>query len=188
WIFIERFSMIRTIFNLLFSNILFGFTQFLIIVSLNKFGGLEEVGLYTLALGIVAPITVLLNMGLKVHYNTNKNDDDFINYQIIRIISSVLIIIISILMCLILKYEFSTSFVIFLVASLKSIESILELDYGFLQKKELDNLIAKSNNIRSICLIIWIATCYLILNGNLLILLIGLIIFNIIFYFLYDLN
>src|SRR5699024_6205403 len=96
WIFIERFSMIRTIFNLLFSNILFGFTQFLIIVSLNKFGGLEEVGLYTLALGIVAPITVLLNMGLKVHYNTNKNDDDFINYQIIRIISSVLIIIISI--------------------------------------------------------------------------------------------
>jgi len=188
WIFIERFSMIRTIFNLLFSNILFGFTQFLIIVSLNKFGGLEEVGLYTLALGIVAPITVLLNMGLKVHYNTNKNDDDFINYQIIRIISSVLIIIISILMCLILKYEFSTSFVIFLVASLKSIESILELDYGFLQKKELHNLIAKSNNIRSICLIIWIATCYLILNGNLLILLIGLIIFNIIFYFLYDFN
>lgn len=188
WIFIERFSMIRTIFNLLFSNILFGFTQFLIIVSLNKFGGLEEVGLYTLALGIVAPITVLLNMGLKVHYNTNKNDDDFINYQIIRIISSVLIIIISILMCLILKYEFSTSFVIFLVASLKSIESILELDYGFLQKKELHNLIAKSKNIRSICLIIWIATCYLILNGNLLILLIGLIIFNIIFYFLYDFN
>lgn len=188
WIFIERFSMIRTIFNLLFSNILFGFTQFLIIVSLNKFGGLEEVGLYTLALGIVAPITVLLNMGLKVHYNTNKNDDDFINYQIIRIISSVLIIIISILICLILKYEFSTSFVIFLVASLKSIESILELDYGFLQKKELHNLIAKSKNIRSICLIIWIATCYLILNGNLLILLIGLIIFNIIFYFLYDFN
>jgi len=180
--------MIRTIFNLLFSNILFGFTQFLIIVSLNKFGGLEEVGLYTLALGIVAPITVLLNMGLRVHYNTNKNNDDFINYQFIRIISSIFIIIFSILICLILKYELSTSFIIFLVASLKSIESILELDYGFLQKKELHNLIAKSKNIRSISLIIWIGSCYLILNGNLRILLTGLIIFNIIFYFLYDLK
>src|SRR5699024_8499796 len=128
-----------------------------------------------------APITVLLNMGLRVHYNTNKNNDDFINYQFIRIISSIFIIIFSILICLILKYELSTSFIIFLVASLKSIESILELDYGFLQKKELHNLIAKSKNIRSISLIIWIGSCYLILNGNLRILLTGLIIFNIIF-------
>lgn len=180
--------MVKNIFNLLFSNILFGFTQFLIIISLNKFGGLEEVGQYTLALGIVAPIAVLLNMGLRIHYNTNKDNDGYKNYEIIRFVSSGLLIIFAIIICLLLNYELSTSLIILLVASLKSIESILELNYGFLQKKELHNLIAKSKNIRSISLILWILLCFFVLNGNLIVLLTGLILFNITFYLVFDLK
>ena len=178
--------MMKKVGSLMISNILFGFSQMIIIVFLNKYGSTSTVGLYTLALAIVAPVTVLLNMGLNLHYNTSKQKVFINDYLLIRYITGFLVIIISIILGIIFNHEKYLIVVISLVATLKFIESLFEINYAFLQKKEMHNLISFSKIVRSLIITIWILIISFLLKFNLIIMIIGFIIFNYIFYYFYD--
>lgn len=178
--------MMKKVGSLMISNILFGFSQMIIIVFLNKYGSTSTVGLYTLALAIVAPVTVLLNMGLNLHYNTSKQKVFINDYLLIRYITGFLVIIISIILGIIFHHEKYLIVVISLVATLKFIESLFQINYAFLQKKEMHNLISFSKIVRSLIITIWILIISFLLKFNLIIMIIGFIIFNCIFYYFYD--
>lgn len=178
--------MIKKIGGLMISNILFGFSQMIIIVFLNKYGGISAAGQYTLALAIVAPITVLFNMGLNLHYNTSKKDVNINDYLYIRHITGILVIIISVIIGMILNHEKSIIIIILLVSILKFIESLFEINYAFLQKKEMHNSIAYSKIIRSMIIIVWILIVSFLLEFNLIIMLFGFILLNFIYIYIYD--
>ncbi|TDM05188.1 oligosaccharide flippase family protein [Macrococcus lamae] len=178
--------MIKNISQLFISNFIFGLSQLLIIICLNKFGNVVDVGNYTLGLAIVAPITVFLNMSLNLHYNTNKEETNFNDYFILRLMSSSLIIVISLIVGKILNYESYTLIIILLLASLKFIESVFEIDYAYFQKKEEHYRIAYSKTIRSVFLILWIFVVAIFFKANLVLLIAGIIISNFILFFLYD--
>lgn len=178
--------MIKNIINLFISNLLFGLTQLFIIIVLNKFSPLETVGWYTLSLAIVGPLTVFTNMSLHIHINTSKKEEDFINYLILRIFSSSLMIILSFMFTSLVKDSAKIYIFILLVASVKFIESIFDINYAFYQKNRKHNLVAISKSLRSILLILWMIICVLLFHANFVILFLGIIILNIVVFYIYD--
>ncbi|QPW17801.1 MULTISPECIES: oligosaccharide flippase family protein [Staphylococcus] len=178
--------MIKKIGTLMISNILFGFSQMIIIVFLNKYGGVSIVGQYTLALSIVAPITVFLNMGLNLHYNTSKKEVNISDYLYIRYSTGILMVVISIITGILLDQGNYLILIIFMISILKFIESLFEINYAFLQKKEMHNLISYSKIIRSIIIIVWIVIISFLIDLNLIIMLTGFIIFSFIILYSFD--
>ncbi|MGQ0516278.1 oligosaccharide flippase family protein, partial [Bacillus sp. D-CC] len=77
------------------ANLIYAFSQWLIILLIAKLGNVEMVGQYSLGLSITAPIFLFLNMNLRSIQATDTNNSyKFIDYFINRVITSLIGIII----------------------------------------------------------------------------------------------
>ncbi|OCA84609.1 lipopolysaccharide biosynthesis protein [Bacillus sp. FJAT-27986] len=170
-----------------FGNIVFGFSQWLMISTMAKFGDVEMVGEYTLALGLTAPLFLLFNLNLRSMQATDqKNGLDFTYYFSFRFITSGLALLIVIILILIFEYTINTTLIILLVALIKAVESQSDVAFGYFQKIEHMKLISLSQilkgflNIFCITIILWITDSLIMaLFGLLLVNLLILVIFDI---------
>lgn len=168
------------------SNIIYAFTQFLTLSIIAKLGGPYEVGIFTLALSIVSPIFLFLNLRLKTVIITDA-EKEYYSWDYIHLRSITGTIAISLIVCIVLiaNYNVYTSLIILILSIAKFFEMKTDLLYGFLQKKSLFNITSKSVIGRGILNVLMMITLYYY-SGNILLGIIGLAISNIIMYLFYD--
>jgi O-antigen/teichoic acid export membrane protein len=135
---------------LAFSNLLLGFSQWFIVIILNRVLGLEAAGVYSLALGITAPIFIFSNMNLNsIFISGNRNNYNFSTFYIFRFVTSFLAIVMIFLVIVFSNYEFKTLLLILTISGMKLFESQSNIIYAIFQKKNKLYLAAYSKIIRS---------------------------------------
>ncbi|MDY3199996.1 MAG: hypothetical protein RBQ84_03510 [Arcobacter sp.] len=122
--------------SLLFlANIIKGFYQWSLLILTVKFLSTEDVGYFTLAFAVSAPIFMFFNLQLKSIYvvDHRRTTYDF-NYFVIRIVTIILALI-----CLIIYSYFNNYnlLVLLLVGLIKALESLFDIVHADFQKKEL---------------------------------------------------
>jgi O-antigen/teichoic acid export membrane protein len=172
---------------ILIGNTLFGLSQWILISLMAKIGNIQMVGEYTLALGITAPLFLLLNLNLRSMQATDQKDEfDSKYYFLLRIITSSITILITIFIITLFNYKISLSIIIFLVAFIKLIESQSDVVYGYFQKIEYMKLISLSKVIRGI-LNLLVVSILLLTTNSLILSLLGMLLMDLLLFFRFDL-
>ncbi|MEM5611239.1 oligosaccharide flippase family protein [Bacillus thuringiensis] len=150
------------------ANLIYAFSQWLIILLIAKLGNIEMVGQYSLGLSITAPIFLFLNMNLRSIQATDTNNSyKFIDYFINRVITSLIGIIIVSIIALLGTFNDQTRGIILLIALSRFFESLCDVSYGLYQQKERMDYLAFSKIIQSI-LAIFLVTLSMVMFKNLL--------------------
>ena len=125
------------------------------VVALAKFGNVEMVGKYSLALAITAPIFMFTNLQLRTFQIADvRNEFHFHTYFSLRIYSSLLGVFISLGVLLLGNYPWETGLTIFIIGVAKGIESVSDILWGLQQKVERMDFIAKSMLLKGIVSVI----------------------------------
>jgi O-antigen/teichoic acid export membrane protein len=133
------------------SNVVYGGCQWAILVVLAKMGTPEMLGQLTLAIAIITPIFLLFNLNLRAVQATDaKQEYSFIDYLLLRFITTILALFVAIFWILIGNFQENTGFIILFIAISKAIESISDVIYGFLQHAERMDKVSKSIIIRNL--------------------------------------
>ena len=140
---------------LLSGNILFAFSQWLILIFISHFSDNEAVGAYTYALALVTPVFMLTNLQLRpivvAEFNLNSNFN-YKSYFALRFYSIFLAILASFLLSFL-----STSNVwkvVLLLGCIKALESISDIIYAYYNAQGETKLISLSLAIKSLSLIL----------------------------------
>lgn len=140
---------------LLSGNILFAFSQWLILIFISHFSDNQAVGAYTYALALVTPVFMLTNLQLRpivvAEFNLNSNFN-YKSYFALRFYSIFLAILASFLLSFL-----STSNVwkvVLLLGCIKALESISDIIYAYYNAQGETKLISLSLAIKSLSLIL----------------------------------
>lgn len=139
-------------------NAIYAGSQWGMLIILAKFGNPEMVGIFSLALAIVSPIIMLTNLELRgVQVTDTKNMYNFNDYLGLRITTSLIALLILLIVIAFSGYPLNTVIVIFIMFVAKVIESISDVTFGLLQKKEIMNRISLSMIFKGILSLILLA-------------------------------
>lgn len=184
----KSLSLKANFFWVLSGNIFFGLSQWLVISFMSKFGNVDMVGEYTLALGLTAPIFLLLNFNLRSMQATDQKDEfSFVYYFSFRNITSTTAFLILIIILMFLDYSMTTMIVIFIVGINKFIESQSDVVFGHFQKIEYMSLISISKIIKGTLNVLTI-TIALLVSNSLVIALIGMVVTNLLIFSFFDMR
>ncbi|UNW09660.1 polysaccharide biosynthesis C-terminal domain-containing protein [Acinetobacter indicus] len=140
---------------LLSGNILFAFSQWLILIFISHFSDNQAVGAYTYALALVTPVFMLTNLQLRpivvAEFNLNSNFN-YKSYFALRFYSIFLAILASFLLSFL-----STSNVwkvVLLLGCIKALEAISDIIYAYYNAQGKTKLISLSLTVKSLSLIL----------------------------------
>jgi len=131
--------------------IFYVFCQWVLLIILAKLGGSAIVGRYTLGLAITAPIVLLSNLQLRALLASDVHEEfPFSAYAVLRFLTSLgaLLLICGLTVCL--EFTLDQTLVICLIGLAKVIESVSDITYGLMQKRERMDLVSHSKGIRGI--------------------------------------
>ncbi|WP_408008266.1 oligosaccharide flippase family protein [Pseudalkalibacillus sp. A8] len=143
----------------LFGNLIYAFTQWVIISIITKLGDAEMLGQYALALAVTAPIFLFLQMNLRSVQATDQKDKFALrDYLGLRVLTVLVAWVIIFFLLLFSNYSFQVTMLVLFVGIAKSAESFSEVFYGNFQKLEQMKYISVSKIIRGIisCLAVWL--------------------------------
>lgn len=123
------------------------FGQWLILISITQFLGLEVAGVYAIALGIVVPVNMVFNFGIRQVTVTHENENikELINYLLLSQLIGFSFVVI---FCFF--YNLELLILVSVLYMLKIVESIYEYIYGLRQRVHKHLIIAKSRLFRSL--------------------------------------
>lgn len=122
--------------------------QVLIMMFISKFLGIDELGYFSLALAITAPIMLFSTFGLRTLWITDQSKVySYFQFRKLRITTSLLALLACIFVSLL--YASDLTFIIIIVAVCKVIENQSDLYYGLMHKKNMQKKISYSLLIRS---------------------------------------
>lgn len=148
---------VKTLVWLIFSNILKSGGQWILLIILVKFFSTEDVGYFNYGLAIAAPIFMFSEMQMKsvLVVESDSDRDFFSTYLIIRVLTATLAMVGLIIYTIYFK---NINWIIITVILYKSAESLVDILYGYLQKKDKMVWMSKIDIIKSIMTII---VCFL---------------------------
>ncbi|RYD13453.1 hypothetical protein CGA19_02665 [Staphylococcus equorum] len=115
----------------LFGNLVFGFTQWFIIILILKLGTQTELGTYTYAIAIIAPLILLLSFGFNTLIVTTKSFDKS-SYIKARWMISILTICIYMLVVIFLTGLNKENYLLMFFIGLSKIsENLFDIDYAY---------------------------------------------------------
>lgn len=141
-------------------NVVYGGTQWGILVLLARLGDPEAVGQFSLGLAIAAPIMLFASLSLRAVQATDARIQfQFRDYAALRMLMTVMAV------CVIFGvsgafYRGETALTIAAFALSKGIESLSDITYGLWQHQERMDLIAKSLMLRGGLALIAAAVCF----------------------------
>lgn len=162
-------KVIKNLSYVFLANISNAISKFLFIILISKILTNEELGQYTLALAVTAPVTLLFNMKLR-SYIISEDKVNYIYLKRIRNITNFLAIAIVIIISFIFYREWFLIFI--LVSVIKILEMNSEFYQGFPNKEKMFKTPAKLMIIRTILITI-IFGWYIYETKNLLLALIA---------------
>ena len=162
------------------------FNSLLFAIIVTRVNGIYDAGIFTYSFAtacILFVIGIYFGRVFQVTDISGKYSDTDYIYN--RIITSILMIIVSIIFCLIKQYDFYKTMILVLLSSFKAIEAFSESIYGIIQKKDRLDKVGKSFALKAILgllgfLIVDIATKNLIISCTVI------CIINIVILILYD--
>ncbi|WP_204189566.1 lipopolysaccharide biosynthesis protein [Mammaliicoccus sciuri] len=140
-------KVIKNLSYVFLANISNAISKFLFIILISKFLTNVELGQYTLALAVTAPITLLFNMKLR-SYIISEDKVNYIHLKKIRNITNFIAMIIVIIVSLTFYKEFFLVFI--LVAVIKVLEMNSEFYQGFPNKEKFFQTPAKLMVLRTV--------------------------------------
>lgn len=149
--------------------------QFGVLASIAKITNVEQVGQFSLALAICAPIVLFTGLNLRVALASDvKNEYNFGSYLGLRVTTSLLAFLIIAAVAFFSNYSSTTKFIIILIAINKLIEDGSTVIYGLFQQKERMDIISHSMWLRGIgglvifvsFLLMWRNICYSIIGWS----------------------
>lgn len=149
--------------SILTGNIIYSASQFVILLTIIKFGTSYDLGVYTLVISIITPLSVFL--GFQLRNQLAVDSENRLNTQIIfraRNILNGIMILFSFFL-----YLFLGAKILLIFALFKILDSYLEIIYGLLLRDSKNDLMGKLLSIKSIANLIVFSSIY-ILSQNLL--------------------
>lgn len=142
---------------LLWSGILYGLVQWLILVAMARTLSVEDVGTFTLALAVSAPVTMLCNLQLRSLQATDSlGTFDFSDFFALRAGLATASVPVTALIGLAFTTSNNTPLICLLVGVAKALESISDVIHGYYQRRELVRLIAYSLLVKSGALVVFV--------------------------------
>ncbi|WP_029594808.1 lipopolysaccharide biosynthesis protein [Exiguobacterium chiriqhucha] len=132
-------------------NIIYALSQMVILVVLSHGNDFEVIGYYGLALAFTGPLIKIINMQFNMILASDS--ERRINFTSLLFIRFSLLILVLVIISILIVSLYNTSLItsiILLVAFSKTVESIIELGYGYFQREEAIELIAKSKIKRGV--------------------------------------
>lgn len=122
---------------MLIGNCAYGVSQWGILILVSKYGTVEMVGKFSLALAITAPVILFSNLGLRSVQATDASEVyKFGHYLSLRLVTTGVAFLTIAGIVTVMRYPRDTSLVILSVGLAKSFESISDVIYGLLQQHE----------------------------------------------------
>lgn len=146
----------------LFGNIIFGFTQWFIIILILKLGTKTELGTYTYSIAIIAPLILFLSFGFNTLVVTT---DNFKKSNYIKARWMVSFIVICIYMSVIVFFtgiSRENYLLIFFIGLSKMAENLYDIDYAFFIKDKMHKYVGYYKLILSFTQIGLIIVCFYI--------------------------
>ncbi|MEF8713937.1 MAG: oligosaccharide flippase family protein [Accumulibacter sp.] len=146
----------------LVGNIVYALCQWLMLIIIARLGNARDVGVYSLALAISAPVMLFLGMNLRVAIATDqKRQFDLQDYFILRVCSSTAaLVIISFVAFFLYRTETYVLIAIIMVSLMKLVESLSDVCYGFFQQQERNDLISRSLILRGVSTVLLLLPAY----------------------------
>lgn len=169
-------------------NIVYAFSQWLIITIIARFGSTNDLGIYSLGLAVTAPIVLFFNFQQGTILATDsKNEFKFNQYFGSRIINLTISFVV-ILPISFIYFDNKKAFIVILLMGLvKYFESLSDICMGLFQKRERIDLIGKSQLHRGLLTVLVVGSIF-ILFRDIIVAVLGLLILMIIRFFSYDLK
>ncbi|HNF91699.1 MAG TPA: oligosaccharide flippase family protein, partial [Accumulibacter sp.] len=151
----------------LVGNIVYALCQWMMLIIIARLGNARDVGIYSLALAISAPVMLFLGMNLRVAIATDqKHQFNIQDYLALRVCSSTAaVLIISFASFFLYRTESDVLIAIFMVSLMKSVESLSDVCYGFFQKNERNDLISQSLILRGVSTVLLLVPAYVYLGS-----------------------
>lgn len=122
---------------MLVGNVAYGFSQWILLIALAKFGTVEMVGNFALALAVVLPVLMFSSLSLRSLQITDAlRTYRFLEYGALRLLTVILSLVFIGLFALISGYSAVLVAAIVLVGAAKAVEYISDILYGLLQQEE----------------------------------------------------
>jgi len=138
-------SFATNVFWIFIGNSFYAACQWGILILISKAGNPQIVGQYAISLAITGPIFMFLNMNLRgVLVTDAKEEYTIFDYIIFRIAATTISFIIILSLSFFYNSNNNLGHIIIIIGFAKSIESISDIFYGLLQKKERMDRIAFS--------------------------------------------
>ena len=162
------------------------FNSLFFMIAVTRINGVDNAGIFTIAFSTACIIYVIGLYAGRI-YQVTEPDKEITNkeYIVNRLITTVLMIILVVMFCLIKGYAIFKTIIFILLTTYKALEAFSDVIYGILQKNEKLDKVGKSLVLKSVISIISFVLIDLI-TKNLIISIILMLIINIIIIFLYD--
>jgi len=151
---------------LLSGNILFAFSQWVMLIMFSHFSSPMQLGYYSYALAITAPIFMLSNLQLRPLVVADLNLEkkfSFSEYLSLRLVTIILAIVISLFF---IDWENNLALSIVLVVVLiKASESVSDIIYAYYNANKKTKFISRSLTFKSV-LVILLSFCVLYITHN----------------------
>lgn len=150
--------------SILTGNIVYSASQFIILLIIVKFGSSHDLGIYTLVISIVTPISVFLGFQLRNQLAVDSGKKlEIETVSRLRNILNAIFIIVTIII-----YIFTRIDILLVFALFKIVDSYLEIIYGLLLRDSKNNRMGRLLSIKSLINLIIFGSFYII-TRNLLI-------------------
>ncbi len=139
--------------------IFYAASQGVLLVLLSKLAGPEAVGLFSLGLGVCAPIILFTNLQLRAVQATDaRRDYSPGHYLALRLLMTAIGLSVIAVIVFTSGYTSEKTAVILVIGLAKAVESISDVLFGLLQQRERLDYIAKSTMIKGVVSILTMAT------------------------------
>lgn len=128
-------------------NAYYAACQWLVLIVLARFGSVEDVGIFTLALALTAPVVVFFGLGLRTILASDvRHERRFSAYVTVKTVTATS----AFLACSVIAlwYTGPTRWTILAVAAAKTVETVSDLFYGYAQREQRLDRIALSLALR----------------------------------------
>ncbi|MBQ2938165.1 MAG: hypothetical protein IJE05_04745 [Clostridia bacterium] len=162
------------------------FNSLFFMIAVTRINGIDNAGIFTIAFSTACIIYVIGVYAGRI-YQVTEHDKTITNKEYIanRIITTVLMLILVIIFCLMKGYSIFKSTIFVLLTTYKALEAFSDVIYGILQKNEKLDIVGKSLFFKSIIsVIVFVAIDSL--TKNLIISICTMLLINTIILFVYD--
>jgi O-antigen/teichoic acid export membrane protein len=146
----------------LFGNIGYAASQWMMLVAVTKLGTPEMVGQFALGLAATAPVMLATNLNLRgIQATDARQEFDFGDYLGLRLLSALLALSVIVASAWLLGYPPQTFAIVVAVGVVKAVEGISDICFGWLQRQERMDRVAKSLLMKGpLALVAWTVSLY----------------------------